>query len=61
VIQLQFKGIIAMMGLMSSVMNSLQQIKRVEVENKEYLENLAVNLVKKELVFLKDNYNLMLN
>jgi hypothetical protein len=38
-----------MMGLMSSVMNSLQQIKRVEVQNKEYLENLAVNLVKKEL------------
>jgi len=38
-----------MMGLMMSVMNSLQQIKRVEVENKEYLENLAVNLVKKEL------------
>jgi hypothetical protein len=39
----------AFMGLMSSVMNSLQQIKRVEVENKEYLENLAVDLVKKEL------------
>ena len=38
-----------MMGLMSSVMGSLQQIKRVENENKEYLENLAVNLVKKEL------------
>jgi len=37
------------MGLMSSVMNSLQQIKRVEIENKEYLENLAVDLVKKEL------------
>ena len=38
-----------MMGLMSSVMNSLQQIKRVEIQNKEYLENLAVDLVKKEL------------
>jgi hypothetical protein len=38
-----------MMGLMSSVMGSLQQIKRVEVQHKEYLENLAVNLVKKEL------------
>ena len=38
-----------MMGLMSSVMSSLQQIKRVEVQNKEYLENLAVDLVKKEL------------
>ena len=38
-----------MMGLMNSIMGSLQQIKRVEVQNKEYLENLAVNLVKKEL------------
>jgi hypothetical protein len=38
-----------MMGLMTSVMGSLQQIKRVEVQHKEYLENLAVNLVKKEL------------
>lgn len=38
-----------MMGLMSSVMGSLQQIKRVEIQNKEYLENLAVDLVKKEL------------
>jgi len=38
-----------MQGLMSSVMGSLQQIKRVEVQNKEYLENLAVDLVKKEL------------
>jgi hypothetical protein len=38
-----------MMGLMTSVMGSLQQIKRVEVQNKEYLENLAVDLVKKEL------------
>lgn len=39
----------AMMGLMSSIMNGLQQVKRVEVQNKEYLENLAVDLVKKEL------------
>jgi len=39
----------AFMGLMSSVMGSLQQIKRVESQNKEYLENLAVDLVKKEL------------
>jgi hypothetical protein len=38
-----------MMGLMSSVMRSLQQIKQVEGQHKEYLENLAVNLVKKEL------------
>jgi hypothetical protein len=38
-----------MMGLMSSVMGSLRQIKQVEVQNKEYLENLAVDLVKKEL------------
>ena len=39
----------AMMGLMSSIMGSLQQIKRYESQNKEYLENLAVDLVKKEL------------
>lgn len=38
-----------MMGLMGSVMGSLRQIKQVEVQNKEYLENLAVDLVKKEL------------
>ena len=38
-----------MMGLMSSIMGSLQQIKRVEIQNNEYLENLAVDLVKKEL------------
>ena len=38
-----------MMGLMSSIMGSLQQIKSVENQNKEYLENLAVDLVKKEL------------
>jgi hypothetical protein len=36
-------------GLMSSVMGGLQQIKRVEIQNQEYLENLAVDLVKKEL------------
>jgi len=38
-----------MMNIMQTVMNSLQQIMRVESQNKEYLENLAVNLVKKEL------------
>ena len=38
-----------MMGLMSTVMNGLQQIVRVESQNKEYLERLAVNLVVKEL------------
>lgn len=38
-----------MMGLMGSIMGSLQQIKRYESQNKEYLENLAVDLVKKEL------------
>jgi hypothetical protein len=38
-----------MQGLMTSIMGSLQQVKRVEVQHKEYLENLAVNLVKKEL------------
>ena len=39
----------AFMGLMGSIMGSLQQIKRYESQNKEYLENLAVDLVKKEL------------
>jgi hypothetical protein len=39
----------AFMSLMGSIMGSLQQIKRVEGQNKEYLENLAVDLVKKEL------------
>jgi len=38
-----------MQGLMTSIMGGLQQVKRVEVQHKEYLENLAVNLVKKEL------------
>jgi len=38
-----------MLGLMGSIMGSLQQVKMVEVQNKEYLENLAVDLVKKEL------------
>jgi len=37
------------MGLMSTVMGSLQQIVRFQSEHKEYLENLAVDLVKKEL------------
>lgn len=39
----------AFMGLMSSVMRSLQQIVMFQSEHKEYLENLAVDLVKKEL------------
>ena len=39
----------AFMGLMSTVMGSLQQIVRFQSEHKEYLENLAVDLVKKEL------------
>jgi hypothetical protein len=38
-----------MMGLVSSVMGSLGKIKFVELQNQEYLENLAVDLVKKEL------------
>lgn len=38
-----------MMNIMQIAMNGLQQIMRVESQNKEYLENLAVNLVKKEL------------
>jgi hypothetical protein len=36
-------------GLMGTVMNGLQQIVSIESQNKEYLENLAVDLVKKEL------------
>lgn len=39
----------AFMGLMMSVMNSLQQIVMMQSQHKEYLENLAVDLVKKEL------------
>ena len=39
----------AFMGLMGSVMRSLQQIVMFQSEHKEYLENLAVDLVKKEL------------
>ena len=38
-----------MMSLMSTVMGALQQIKSIENRNKEYLENLAVDLVKKEM------------
>lgn len=38
-----------LMNLIGMVMGGLQQIKQVENRNKEYLENLAVDLVKKEL------------
>lgn len=38
-----------LMGLMMTVMSGLQKIMSVESQNKEYLENLAVNLVVKEL------------
>ncbi len=38
-----------MMGLMSMVMRGLQQTAAIESQNKETLENLAVELVKKEL------------
>lgn len=38
-----------LMNLMGMVMGSLQQIMQIESRNKEYLENLAVDLVKKEL------------
>ena len=38
-----------MMSLMMTVMGALQQIKSIENRNKEYLENLAVDLVKKEM------------
>ena len=39
----------ALMGLISSVMRSLGQIVMYQSQHKEYLENLAVDLVKKEL------------
>jgi hypothetical protein len=39
----------AFMGLMMSVMRSLQQIVMMQSQHNEYLENLAVDLVKKEL------------
>ena len=39
----------AFIGLVSSIMRSLGQIVMFQMEHKEYLENLAVDLVKKEL------------
>lgn len=39
----------AFMGLISSIMGSLGQIVMLQSQHKEYLENLAVDLVKKEL------------
>ena len=38
-----------LMRLMGMAMGGLQQISMIEMRNKEYLENLAVDLVKKEL------------
>jgi hypothetical protein len=38
-----------LMNLMQMAMGGLSQIARIEFQNKEYLENLAVDLVKKEL------------
>jgi len=38
-----------LMRLMGMAMGGLQQISSIERQNKEYLENLAVDLVKKEL------------
>jgi hypothetical protein len=38
-----------LMNLMGMAMGGLQQITRIESQNKEYLENLAIDLVKKEL------------
>ena len=38
-----------MMSLMMTVMGALQKIKSIENRNEEYLENLAVDLVKKEM------------
>jgi hypothetical protein len=37
------------MQLMGMAMQSLQQVMRIEFQNKEYLERLAVDLVKKEM------------
>jgi hypothetical protein len=38
-----------LMNLMGMAMGGIQQIAMIESRNKEYLENLAVNLVKKEM------------
>lgn len=38
-----------LMQLMGMAMQSLQQVMRIEFQNKEYLERLAVDLVKKEM------------
>jgi hypothetical protein len=38
-----------LMNLMGMVMGGLREISRIESQNKEYLENLAIDLVKKEL------------
>lgn len=39
----------SLMNLMGMVMGGLRKISMIEIQNKEYLENLAVDLVKKEL------------
>jgi hypothetical protein len=38
-----------LMNLMGMVMGGLREVSRIESQNKEYLENLAIDLVKKEL------------
>jgi hypothetical protein len=43
------QGANPLMQLMTMAMQSLQQVMRIEFRNKEYLENLAVDLVKKEM------------
>jgi hypothetical protein len=43
------QGANPLMNLMGMAMGGLQQISRIESQNKEYLENLAIDLVKKEL------------
>jgi hypothetical protein len=43
------QGANPLMQLMMMAMQSLQQVMRIEFRNKEYLENLAVDLVKKEM------------
>jgi hypothetical protein len=39
----------ALMGLQMAMMNAVREVFQVQSENKEYLENLAVDLVRKEM------------
>ena len=46
----------AFMQLQMMLMQSVQEVKSIENENKEYLENLAVDLVKKEMSLPDDAF-----